>query len=98
MRFEDLDREAGYLLRVVYLYFPGQPRYEGRLTANDEIEIHPAGIRADEDPGPQEFALPRRATRDGTLLLTWSHDPAAGGTPVSELWLIRTAGAAVSET
>jgi len=85
MRFTGLDPTTRYRLRVVYLYFVGQPPYEGRLLANG-TEIHPAGIR-EGGPRPLEFDLP--AVRDGELLLVWEHDPNIGGTPVSELWIIR---------
>jgi len=88
LRFGRLDLASRYRLRVVYFYFVGQPEYEGRLLANDSIEIHPAGIRAG-GPMPLEFDIPATATRDGTLLLTWQHDPDIGGTPVSEIWLIK---------
>jgi hypothetical protein len=60
--------------------------------ANDGIVIHP--YRKKPLPiQPQDFDIPREATQDGSLLLTWDREqPPSGrlrGAQVSEVWLIR---------
>jgi hypothetical protein len=92
LRYKGLDPEAHYRLRVVY--GGDSTRHRIRLTADDDYEIHP--FRAKEVPfGPVEFAVPAAATTDGTLTLTWTREPGAGGNgrgcQVSEVWLVKQA-------
>ncbi len=84
------DREAAYKIRVVY--GGDSPGVKIRLVANDSIEIHPL-IAKPAPVAPVEFDIPREATRNGELNLSWFRDPSAGGNgrgcQVSEVWLVR---------
>jgi hypothetical protein len=90
VQYRDLDRTAEYKIRVVYA--GDSPNAQIRLVANGSIEIHPL-MKKPAPLGPIEFDIPREATRNGELLLTWNRDPALGGNgrgcQVSEIWLIR---------
>ena len=60
--------------------------------ANEEIEIHP--LLAKERPvRPVEFDIPRAATAQGRLNLSWTREPGRGGNgrgcQVAEVWLIK---------
>ncbi|HLJ93043.1 MAG TPA: hypothetical protein VKU02_07610 [Gemmataceae bacterium] len=90
MRYEGLDPTAKYKLRVVYAGDNFRARV--RLLANDSVEVHPlqpkpAPIR------PVEFDIPKSATANGELTLTWYQEPGRGGggrgCQVAEVWLIR---------
>ncbi len=90
MRYEGLDPTANYKLRVVYAGDNFRARV--RLLANDSVEVHPlqpkpAPIR------PVEFDIPKSATANGALTLTWYQEPGRGGggrgCQVAEVWLIR---------
>ncbi len=90
IHYGDLDRTAEYKIRVVYA--GDSPNAQIRLVANGSIEIHPL-MKKPAPVGPIEFDIPKEATRNGELLLTWNRDPALGGNgrgnQVSEIWLIR---------
>ena len=68
------------------------PSVKIRLVANGSIEIHPL-IAKPAPVAPLEFDIPREATRNGELLLSWYREQALGGNgrgcQVSEVWLIR---------
>lgn len=90
MDYENLDPAAAYEVRVVY----AQNEYKNkiRLLANDSAEIH--GFI--DKPDPIEallFDVPREATSDGRLTLTWFREPGIGGEGqgchVTEIWLMR---------
>ena len=90
MRYTDLDPNAPYELRVVY--GGDSPRRKIRLVADGRIEIHPYLTK----PRPFrriEFPIPRAATRNGELTLSWFGEPGLGGNgrgcQVSELWLMK---------
>ncbi|MCU1236397.1 MAG: hypothetical protein JWP63_4364 [Candidatus Solibacter sp.] len=90
MRYEHLDPNAPYKVRVVYAGFPNGPKY--RLLANDGVEIHPYLAR----PDPMralDFDIPAEATRGGALTLRWSLEPGVGSfsasVAVTEVFLIR---------
>ncbi len=90
MRYEKLDPNASYRVRVVYGGDGLQKPI--RLVANDTMEIHP--LMAKPQPvKPVEFAIPRAATATGELTLSWNGDAALGGNgrgcQVSEVWLIK---------
>lgn len=84
MRYTGLDPNAAYTLRATY---SGRYRPTLQLIANDKYPIHgprPTSI----PPLPQEWPVPREATRGGTLTLRW--DRLTGrGAQVSEVWLIK---------
>jgi hypothetical protein len=89
MRYTDLDPSARYRLKVVYSGGNLGPKI--RLEA-DGLEIHP--LLAKPNPVyPLEFEVPRAATADGVLTLTWTEELGRGangrGCQVGEVWLIR---------
>jgi hypothetical protein len=89
MRYTDLDPSAHYRLKVVYSGGNLDPKI--RLEA-EGLEIHP--LLAKPNPvHPLEFDVPRAATADGVLTLTWTEDLGRGsngrGCQVGEVWLIR---------
>jgi hypothetical protein len=90
MRYEDLDPQASYTMRVVYGGDGAQKPI--RCVANETIEIHPY-ITKQRPIGPVEYAIPREATKSGTLNLEWHGPKGIGGngrnTQVSEIWLIK---------
>jgi len=82
LRYEGLDPERAYTIRVVYA---GRFRATMTLTADGGHEVHgplpqPAPI------APVEFAIPRAATADGTLELAWELVEGRG-CQVAEVWL-----------
>lgn len=90
LRYEQLDPEAGYKLRVTYA---GETSaVELRCIADGRHEIH--GWRKRERPvRPVEFDIPSEATRDGSLTLTWERPKGLGGNgrglQIAEVWLMR---------
>jgi hypothetical protein len=84
MRYKGLDPDARYTLRVTYA---GRFKAKMTLTANGAYVIHgPAG--AVDPAAPQEFSIPREATRGGTLELRWEKTEGRG-CQVAEVWLLR---------
>ncbi len=80
MRWTGLDRRADYRVRVVYV---GKTRV--RMLAEGR-SVHPfMGTKL----RPLEFEVPRQATRDGELTLTWIHE--ADTCQIAEVWLLRAA-------
>lgn len=76
MHYTGLDPEVEYSLQVV---ISGDSRgVKTRLVANDDVEIHPLQLRL-WPPASQTFAVPRTATADGELRLTWTREPGLGG-------------------
>lgn len=87
MKYDGLDPAAGYRVRVVYsMEWEPKPI---RLVA-EGTEIHAPLARPFE---LLDFEVPRVATADGTLTLTWTGPQGAGGNgrgcQVAEVWLIR---------
>ena len=58
-----------------------------RLVADDQFPVH--DLIETRTPPIREFPVPREATRDGRLKLTWSCGEGQRGSQVSEIWLIR---------
>jgi hypothetical protein len=90
LRYPGLDPAARYRLRVVYGGDSAGRKI--RLDAGGGTEIHP--LMAKPRPiQPVEFEIPRSATADGDLVLTWHREPGLGGNgrgcQVSEVWLIK---------
>lgn len=84
MRYEGLDRNAQYRLKVTYA---GRFRPSMTLTLNDEFGIH--GPVPQPDPiWPVSYYLPRAATRSGTLDVEWNLVDGRGCI-VAEVWLIK---------
>jgi hypothetical protein len=84
MRYEGLDPNATYRLRVVYT---GRFRPTMQLTANGRFTIHEP-LPQPEPPARLEFEIPREATQDGTLELEWQNTTGRG-CQVAEVWLVR---------
>lgn len=97
LRYEGLDPQCKYRVRVVYA--GSSPIYKLRLQANDRTEIHPYIARA-WPPAPQEFPIPKEATSEGMLKLSWTREAGLGGNgagcQVAEVWLIPTCVAEAS--
>jgi hypothetical protein len=85
MRYEDLDRQAQYRVRVTY---HGRFRPTVKLVADGKYEIH-GPLTQPDSTWPVEFDVPREATRDGLLELQWQLMNKARGCQVAEVWLIR---------
>jgi len=89
MRYDGLDGNARYKVRVVYA--GDSFRNLIRLDA-DEHPVH-EWFKKPDPPVPVEFDMPAQATADGTLTLTWRQEPGKGangrGCQVAEVWLIR---------
>jgi len=90
MQYDDLDPNAAYSVRIAYA--GDSPRTKIRLLADDKYEVHPESTK----PRPAalvEYDIPREATRDGRLRLTWYRQPGLGGNgrgcAVAEIWLIK---------
>jgi hypothetical protein len=90
VRYTDLDPKATYKLRVTYAGDSFKRKI--RLVANEKIEIH-ALIKKPIPIKPLEFAVPREATANGSLTLSWFGEPGLGGNgrncQVSEIWLLK---------
>ena len=89
MHYTELDPEATYRIRIVYT----GDRFDTRIRLMAEgVEIHP-WLKKPEPIQAVEFDVPRAATADGVLDLTWSQEPGRGGNgrgcQVAEAWLIR---------
>ncbi len=57
-----------------------------KLTADDDFVVHDF-FRTGEKP-IYEFSIPKAATADGRLQLTWMCGEGERGSQVSELWLL----------
>lgn len=84
VKYDNLDPNAAYKLRVTYA---GRFRATMKLTADGTFEIH--GPMPQPNPiEPVEFEIPRDATKDGSLELSW--DLIEGrGCQVAEVWLLK---------
>lgn len=96
VRYTNLAPSAQYRVRIVYGGERNATRIP-RLTADGRFEVHPYR-KLDNLTEPVEFAIPREATSDGALTLTWQRQPGLSGNgrgnQVAEVWLIRTPAAA----
>ena len=75
MQYDNLDPHAAYTVRISYA--GDSPRTKIRLMADDKYEIHPEQSK----PRPMavvEYDIPREATRDGRLTLTWRRQAGPG--------------------
>jgi hypothetical protein len=103
MRYTGLDRTAQYRIRVVYagdspgrrIRLVGRASRPARVLQNPppvEIEIHPLMLKP-QPVRPIEFDIPRAATAQGTLDLSWYRESGLGGNgrgcEVAEVWLIK---------
>jgi hypothetical protein len=92
MRYTGLDPGAQYRIRVVYAGdSPGRKiRLMASGTGHAEIEIHPLMLKP-QPVRPIEFDIPRAATAQGELDLSWYREAGLGGNgrgcQVAEVWL-----------
>jgi len=84
MRYRGLDKNAEYKIKVIEF---GRFRPTLDLTADGEYVIH-GPHRSEEPLWPQEYDIPKAATADGELELTWGLVEGRG-TQVAEVWLIK---------
>ncbi len=89
MQYDGLDTRSEYKVRVTY---SGDRTDRGIRMAADDVEVHPY-IKKKFPPQPLEFDLPREATADGKLTLSFQQEAGAGGAgrgcQVAEVWLIK---------
>lgn len=85
MRYEDLDQQAKYRVRVTY---HGRFHTTVKLVADGKYEVHGPLTQPDR-VRPVEFDVPRGATKDGVLELQWQLMNKARGCQVAEVWLIK---------
>ena len=100
MRYEKLDPDGRYKLRIVYAgdNFQTKVRLVAAVTdsngAQREIEVHPFQLKP-QPVRPVEFEIPNEAISNGELMLTWQADPERGGAgrgcQIAEVWLIKVA-------
>ena len=94
MRYTGLDRDAQYVVRILYSGDQYSPTTQVRLVANGEHEVHPY-LTKPRPSEPIEFDVPRAATQGGTLKLTWRNSPGLGrfgkAVQIGEVWLVRRA-------
>jgi hypothetical protein len=90
LHYDELDPHAAYSVRIAYA--GDSPSTKIRLLADEKYVIHPEMAK----PRPAtlvEFDVPREATRDGHLTLTWYRQAGLGGNgrgcAVAEVWLIK---------
>ena len=89
MRYDNLDKQARYKVRVVYA--GDSFRNLIRLDA-DGHEVH-GWFKKPVPPVQVESDVPAEATSDGQLTLSWRQEPGKGangrGCQVAEVWLMR---------
>lgn len=87
MRYENLDPDARYQVKVTYI-----EDEKIRLTAGNGLLVHDYLLPA-VNPAPVVFDVPAEAVRNGSLSLRWNIDPngmgPGRGCSVAEVWLIR---------
>lgn len=92
MRYAGLDPRAAYRLRVVY--GDDYRRVKVHCQADNGSDVH-GWIDKPEPMGPLEFDIPREATADGELTLTFRAEGDRGGPgrgcQIAEVWLLREA-------
>jgi hypothetical protein len=89
MRYDGLDPEAHYRVRVAYTGDNFQLKIQ--LDA-DGLAVHPL-IKKPDPSQPIECDVPAKATEDSQLTLRWRVEPGRGGNgrgcQVGEVWLIK---------
>ena len=84
--YDNLDPDAAYSVKVAYT---GRRGEMVRLVADNIYPIHP--LIETRKPPVREFPIPKEATADGGLELTWTCGQGQRGCQVAEIWLIRHA-------
>jgi hypothetical protein len=81
--YDNLDPHSNYILKVAYT---GRFQSKIQLTADNKFQIHEM-IKTGKTP-INKFLIPKEATRDGKLKLTWTCAEGGRGAQVAEIWLI----------
>ncbi len=81
--YKKLDPHSNYILKVAYT---GRFQSRIQLIADDKFQIHEI-IKTGNTP-LNEFHIPKEATSDGKLKLTWTCAEGERGAQVAEIWLI----------
>ncbi len=84
VRYENLDPDASYRIRVVH----GYPRPRPRLEADGHLIYD---FVDEPKVSILEHPIPHEATRDGEVLFTWFPNLARFRNAVAEVWLMREA-------
>ena len=90
VRYENLDPESAYALRIKYIARGGAigPYQTVRLTANDSYAVHDY-MRIETSDPPANFDLPEKTTESGELELTWTTPDEEQGAYIAELFLMK---------
>lgn len=87
MHYPDLDKNARYQVKIIYLRGPVQ------LMANDNILVHDYIDMQTFTIETRTFDIPYEATKNGDLTLTWNMEPERGstgrGNKIAEMWLVK---------
>lgn len=87
IQFTNLDPQASYELKVVYLRGPVKLVADYQYIIHDYFEMVPWDIEI------RTYDIPDNASKDGTLSLKWEMEPARGstgrGNKIGELWLVK---------
>ena len=86
VRYEGLDIEAEYLLRVTYLGYFGQ--HVKLSAANGDCMIHDY-IATDRKIMTTDFVLPKASYADGSLELRFTALDGERGVSVAEIWILK---------
>ena len=81
--YENLDPHSSYILKVAYT---GRFQSKIQLTADNKFQIHEM-IKTGKTP-VNKFPVPKEATMDSKLKLTWTCSEGERGAQVAEIWLI----------
>ena len=81
--YENLNPNSSYILKVAYT---GRFQSKIQLIADNKFQIHEM-IKTGKTP-VNIFPIPKEATKDGKLKLTWTCAEGERGAQVAEVWLI----------
>jgi hypothetical protein len=84
LSYDNLDPDATYSVKVAYT---GRRGKKVRLVADEKYPVH--DLIETMEPPIREFPVPKEATQDGRLVLTWTCGEGRRGSQVAEIWLIR---------
>jgi hypothetical protein len=84
LSYDGLDPDATYSVKMAYT---GRRGKKVRLVADEKYPVH--DLVETMEPPIREFSVPKEATQDGRLVLTWTCGEGQRGSQVAEIWLIR---------
>jgi hypothetical protein len=88
MAYDNLDPTVSYKLRITYVGSHLSRNLKIQLMADGQYEIHNAVDLTDSQV--MEYPIPREATADGGLILTWTRSGRQFSIQIAEIWLIRS--------